>query len=417
LTTLKKKYNITDIAMARGVLTFMALITLIVITLVTTYVDYYEERDYYIALSLEVGPGGCGYGFFEGGNNTPMGIEFMDARSQDVYRLLLNSFKYVYVDVYRIKDGELKEFEIPFYPASFFEFNLKAECLTAVSHYLRALEQYLQSFKDDEFLVEVYLRCLNESKALEILQGRKGVPVNFYSKKVVGVLYVGKGGRMVAFVTEPYNILLKFRARVIPPYLLLLRICLAVLLPLILFTPPLIASSYKKLSEESAFQRAIPVLVLILLSIHASLVASLLKEYYSALEHVGAFSIRKTLAPLGYTKALRLTLSEGNINIRLKDIISEYELQALKRVCSYFKEKEILVTTEILVPLLLNEEEFVKIHYLNASVTKVEDGVLVPLEELGKLVVMLSVEELYKPYETYVYIRVGVPVEAYRIRP
>ena len=46
-----------------------------------------------------------------------------------------------------------------------------------------------------------------------------------------------------------------------------------------------------------------------------------------------------------------------------------------------------------------------------------EDGVLVPLEELDELVVMLSVEELYKPYETYVYIRVGVPVEAYRIRP
>ncbi|RLE96300.1 MAG: hypothetical protein DRJ96_06980 [Thermoprotei archaeon] len=406
-----------DIAMERrGFLTFIILIILTVITFTVTYVNYYEERDYYIALSLEVGPGGCGYGFFEGGNNTPMGIEFMDAQSQDVYRLMLKSFRYVYVNVYRIKNGKLEDFKVPFYPVSWFEYNLKAECLTAVSHYLRALEQYLQSFKDDEFLVEVYLRCLNESLAREILQGKK-IPVNFYSKKVVGVLYVGKGGRMVAFVTEPYNILLKFRAKVIPPYLLLLRICLAVLLPLILFTPPLIASSYEKLSEESAFQRAIPVLILILLSIHASLVASLLKEYYSALEHVGAFSIRKTLAPLGYGKALRLTLSEGNINIRLKDIISEYELQALKRVCSYFKEKEILVTTEILVPLLLNEEEFIKIHYLNASVTKVEDGVLVPLEELDELVVMLSVEELYKPYETYVYIRVGVPVEAYRIRP
>lgn len=58
----------------------------------------------------------------------------------------------------------------------------KVECLTAVSHYLRALEQYLQIFKDDEFLVEVCLRCLE-------------------------VLYIGKGGKMVALVTEPYNIL------------------------------------------------------------------------------------------------------------------------------------------------------------------------------------------------------------------
>ena len=344
----------------RGFLTFIILIILTVITFTVTYVNYYEERDYYFALRLEVEPSGASMCFFEGGNNTLMGLRFMDAQSQDVYRLMLKSFRYIYVNVYRIKNGKLEDFKVPFYPVSWFEYNLKAECLTAVSHYLRALEQYLQSFKDDEFLVEVYLRCLNESIAREILQGKK-IPVNFYSKKVVGVLYVGKGGRMVAFVTEPYNILLKFRAKVIPPYLLLLRICLAVLLPLILFTPPLIASSYEKLSEESAFQRAIPVLILIFLSIHASLVASLLKEYYSALEHVGAFSIRKTLAPLGYGKALRLTLSEGNINIRLKDIISEYELQALKRVCSYFKEKEILVTTEILVPLLLNEEEFIKI--------------------------------------------------------
>ena len=51
-----------------------------------------------------------------------------------------------------------------------------------MSHYLRALEQYLQIFKDDEFLVEVCLRCLE-------------------------VLYIGKGGKMVALVTEPYNIL------------------------------------------------------------------------------------------------------------------------------------------------------------------------------------------------------------------
>jgi len=58
-----------------------------------------------------------------------------------------------------------------------------------VSHYLRALEQYLQTFKDDEiFLVEVYLRCLNESKIREILREKKGSPANFYFKKVVEVL-------------------------------------------------------------------------------------------------------------------------------------------------------------------------------------------------------------------------------------
>ncbi len=395
--------------MRRDVLTFIALIILIVIALATTCVDYYEERDYYIALRLEVGPGSSGYGFLEGGNITLKGIEFMDAQSRAVYRQLLINFRYIYVGVYRIKDGGLEAFKMPFYVVPMFEFNLKAECLTTLSHYLRALEQYLQSFKDDEFLVEVYLRCFNESIAHEILQGERGIPADFLSKKVISVLYVGKGGRMVAFNTESYyNVLLKFRARVIPPYLLFLRVCLAVLLPLILLTPPLITGSYKKTGEESAFQRAIPVLVLILLIIHASLVASLLKEHYNALGHISTFSIRKTLAPLGYTKTLKLTLSEGNISIGFKDLISKYELQALRRVCSYFNEEEILVITEI--------DELVKVHYLNASVTKVEGGVLVPLEELDKLVVMLSVEKLHKPYEAYVYIKVGVPVEAYRIR-
>lgn len=169
-------------------------------------------------------------------------------------------------------------------------------------------------------------------------------------------------------------------------------------------------SSYEKTSEESTFLKASPVLILILLSIHASLVASLLKERYSALENVSAISIRKILEPLGYTKALKLTLIEGNISIGLKDVISEYELQALKRVCSYFKERKILVTTKTYL------EEFVKVYYLNASIIRMENGALVPLEELDELVVMLSVEELYKPYKTYIYIRVGVPVEAYRIR-
>jgi len=77
----------------RGFLTFIILIILTVMTFTVIYVNYHEERDYYIALSLEVGPGGCGYGFFEGGNNTLMGLRFMDAQSQDVYRLMLESFR------------------------------------------------------------------------------------------------------------------------------------------------------------------------------------------------------------------------------------------------------------------------------------------------------------------------------------
>lgn len=100
------------------------MIILTVITFTVTYVNYYEERDYYFALRLKVEPSGASMCFFEGGNNTLMGLRFMDAQSQDVYRLMLESFRYIYVNVYRIKNGKLEDFKVPFYPVSWFEYNL-----------------------------------------------------------------------------------------------------------------------------------------------------------------------------------------------------------------------------------------------------------------------------------------------------
>ena len=380
---------------------------LIITTFMVTFINYYEECDYYFALGLSVSPHSYSACFFEGGNRILVGKEFMDDYSQRAYDVILWSFKNVYVKVYRIRNGELESFAVSL-RAPWFRYELRAKLLEAVMFYLSSLEKYLQTFKDDEFLIEVYLLCINAGRIGEILE-RNSISSEDYFKVLVEVLYVGKGGEMIAFATTPFNVLLKFRARTIPPPLIFCRVYLASFLPLFLFIPLLlIVNGCKGSGKETKLLKLNLILMLVLLLAHTCLVMSLVRKHYEALRRVNTVSIHRTLAPLGFTKTLELVLSEGNVSIRLKDVVSDYELQALRRVCSYFKKKNVMIVVTTYL------EELVKVHYLNASIAETSNGVLVPLEELDGLVIKLSISKL-KNFKTYIYIAIGVPTEVYKI--